>query len=258
MEIGVCTGLDAAGAAAAAGFEFIEASARGVLVPESPDEEFAPLAAEAKALPVKLAGFNLFLPGDLKVVGPNKAFTRMREWAGIACKRCAELGAEYIVFGSGGARKVPDGFDPTTPRPQMLEFLDMCGGAAWRNGVTVVVEPLNAGETNTINTLAEAIELCEAVNRDHLKALVDLYHLAAEGESLEVVAGAGDLLRHVHVAEPPDRLAPGRTGYDYVPFMKALKAAGYDGRISIECRWEDFASEAPGAIETLREAWEKA
>ena len=50
-----------------------------------------------------------------------------------------------------------------------------------------------------------------------------------------------------------ERTAPGRKGDDFRPYLRALRDIGYDGMISIECRWEDFAAELPRAIRTLRE-----
>jgi len=260
MEIGVCAGFDSAEAAAKAGFEFLEGSVRAVLVPESPEEEFAKLAAQAKKLPLRLAGFNLFLPGDLKVVGPGRPLSRMRGWVETACRRCAALGSRFIVFGSGGSRKAPEGCDPEHARSQILEFLDLCASSAARAGIDVVIEPLNSKDTNTITTLAEAVALAETVDRERIKVLVDLWHLAVEKEPLESIERAGSRLAHVHVAEPEGRLAPGKGGGAgaLVRFMGALKRAGYDGGISVECKWGDFASEAPGAVRALREAWEKA
>jgi len=41
------------------------------------------------------------------------------------------------------------------------------------------------------------------------------------------------------------------------PFLAALRAAGYDGRISIECRWgDDFEGELRRAREFLLRLWE--
>ena len=63
------------------------------------------------------------------------------------------------------------------------------------------------------------------------------------------------LLSHVHVAEKQERAAPGRYGEDFRPCFCALHQAGYDHRISIECTWQNLATEVSPAIETIREQW---
>ena len=47
--------------------------------------------------------------------------------------------------------------------------------------------------------------------------------------------------------------APGVEGDDFRPYFKALKAIGYEGGISIECNWKNFAEELPKAQRVLRE-----
>ena len=64
----------------------------------------------------------------------------------------------------------------------------------------------------------------------------------------------GDYIHHVHVADT-ERKAPGTGEFDFDGFFGALKEAGYDGRISIECRWDDFDTEAPKALEFLKAKW---
>ena len=51
------------------------------------------------------------------------------------------------------------------------------------------------------------------------------------------------MLRHVHVAEGRERTYPGIAGDDFRPFFRALKQAGYGGRMSIE-------GKPPNGIET--------
>ena len=59
------------------------------------------------------------------------------------------LGAPYIVFGSGTARKLPDGFDPVKGKEQFIDFCRKLGDRIQNLKVTIVLEPLNTGETNS-------------------------------------------------------------------------------------------------------------
>ncbi len=77
----------------------------------------------------------------------------------------------------------------------------------------------------------------------------------AQNHGVMIVLLRPSLLSHVHVAEKQERAAPGRCGEDFRPSFSALHQAGYDRRISIECNWQNFATEVGPAIETLKEQW---
>lgn len=51
-----------------------------------------------------------------------------------------------------------------------------------------------------------------------------------------------DFIQHIHVADT-NRLAPGTGMYPYPEFVRNIHKANYDGRISIECNWRNFAEE---------------
>jgi sugar phosphate isomerase/epimerase len=81
-----------------------------------------------------------------------------------------------------------------------------------------------------------------------------------QGETMDALGDAADLLAHVHVAGV-GRGRPGPDAEDLEPFLRALHDAGYAGDCSIECSWKDFAAEAPGALDhtrsVARRAWEE-
>jgi sugar phosphate isomerase/epimerase len=74
-----------------------------------------------------------------------------------------------------------------------------------------------------------------------------------DGEPIDAIVKDGDVLGHVHTADT-DRYAPGTGVYDHAAMFRALKAAGYDGRVSIECGWKDFAAEIGPALAHLMRA----
>ena len=128
---------------------------------------------------------------------------------------------------------------------------------AGRYGVTLVIEPLNRGETNIINSVPDAVALARSVDHPNILALADIYHMEEESEPFDHVLDAKGFLAHVHVADT-GRFAPGTGSYDTIGLFRRLKTIGYEGRISVECSWRDFATEAPAACRFLRETWEKA
>lgn len=80
-------------------------------------------------------------------------------------------------------------------------------------------------------------------------------HLEVEREPFDHIPPAGSRLLHVHVADT-GRLHPGSGSYDYMGFYRALRKAGYDARISIECNWRDFLREIAPAMRFVRQSWE--
>src|SRR5580698_2805376 len=102
---------------------------------------------------------NCLLPGTLKIVGPDVDFAKIRAYIGTVMRRAAVVGMKILVFGSAGARNVPEGFDRGRAGEQILEFVRMAAEAAAANGIVLVAEPLSRDESNIIHTIAEAMEL---------------------------------------------------------------------------------------------------
>jgi sugar phosphate isomerase/epimerase len=252
MEIGVCTDVGSAGLLVGKGVDFIEEHVQRFLVPERREAEFAPAKelASASAPPVKAA--NCFLPGSLRCTGPDADHGAVVAYAEVAFARAREVGIDAVVFGSGGARRLPAGFPKDEATRQFTDLLARLGPLARANGVTVVVEPLNSAECNFINSLAEGAEVVKGASHVGIRLLADFYHMLRDGEPAHEVERHGELIAHCHVAEKEGRACPGTAREDFVPHFSALRAAGYDGRISIECRWDDMAGQVRGGVEYLR------
>jgi len=122
---------------------------------------------------------------------------------------------------------------------------------AQRHGVVVAMEPLNRQECNVLNTVGECAAMVREVAHPGLRLLVDAYHLLRDGDSCADIAANGDLLRHVHIATIPNRLAPGAEPCDFSPFFDALIKAGYNGRLSIEGNIPSPESVLPPALSLM-------
>jgi sugar phosphate isomerase/epimerase len=256
-KFGVCTSPDHSQAVRAAGYDYIEASTQALFQGTHSDEQWdGPRLHAQSVLPVLAC--NVLAPGSLKITGPEVNAEAIRSYMTNVLKRADKLNVRTLVFGSGAARKVPDGFDRDKARRQILDFSRMSAQIAGQHNVTIVYEPLNRGECNIINTVGEAMEYVREVNHPNMQCLVDSYHFWLEDEPLSNLQSAMKHIRHVHVADKDGRVGPGVSGTsDYVPFFRVLKQGGYDGPISIEGKFEATV-DGEKCLAVMKEAWERA
>jgi sugar phosphate isomerase/epimerase len=258
MQFGVCVSLAQVEEVLPSKPDFIEENIQSFLKPNEPDAAFAANLAAARKSPVPIAASNCFLPGSLKCTGPDVKMDALLKWASVAFPRAKASGMEILVFGSGGARKYPDGFDPKRAFSQYVELLKKLGPLAAQAGIVLVVEPLNHGETNLINSLAEGAEAVRGAEHPNVQLLADLFHMLRDGEPADEIVKVGKLLRHAHLAENKNRAAPGTSNEDFRPYFAALKKAGYDRRMALECGWTQRKQECGRAMEIIRKQWQEA
>jgi len=254
FRYGVCAGVDASPALIAAGYDYIELAVGTVKPKERDWDGLATLRARTVEAGLPCDAWNCLLPGELKVTGPDVDLQAAADYIDLAFIRIEKLGGRVIVFGSGGARRVPEGWPREEAEAQLRAFLRLAASHAADHNLGIAIEPLRFEECNIINTVAEGLEYVRAVQSCRLQVLVDYYHLTSVGESLDALKQAGNFLVHVHLAAPGSRKAPGLEEHDFVPLMRALKEIDYKGRISIEGGWNDLAAEAARALEVLKAA----
>ena len=256
-QIGYCVGLKGLEVAKAAGFDYVELGTTEITA--LPDADFEAAVAHVKAVGIPTPNANLFLPGTLKLTGPEAASAdEQMAYVGKAFARLERLGVKILCFGSGGARRVPDGFAKDDALKQLVAFGRRVAPEAQKQNITIAVEPLRRQETNIINSAAEGLELVNAVGHPNFQLMIDFYHLASEREDPAIVLRAREHIRHLHMANPQGRVFPLTWDeYDYAPFFANLRTIGYDKRISIEASAKDFALEAPRAIDLLRHAFDR-
>jgi D-psicose/D-tagatose/L-ribulose 3-epimerase len=255
-QVGYCIGLSGLEAAKAAGFDYVELGTTEIAALS--DADFEAAVARAKAIGIPTPNANLFLPGTLTLTGPQPATVDdQMAYVRKALDRLQRFGVTILCFGSGGARRVPDGFPRDQAFAQLVAFGKRIAPEAQARGITVVIEPLRRQETNIINTAAEGLELVNAVGHPNFQLLIDFYHLASEHEDPAIVLKAKDHLRHLHTANPQGRVFPlDWNEFDYAPFFARLREIGYTGRISVEASTKDLAAEAPRAIALLQRAFQ--
>lgn len=252
IKLGICVSPDKFDQVAQ-GYDYLELSASSVLMPLEDDAAYAPQGAQLRALRPAVRAFNNYVLARVRLVGPEADWDTVSLYAERAIRRAAALGGRVIVFGSGGARMVPEGFSRTKAWEQMGRFLNLCADHASAQGVTIAIEPLNRRECNIVNSYLEAAQLAKDVARDSVAALADIYHFMMEDEPLDDIAQEPDWLAHVHLADT-GRRHPGSGVYPLERWFAILKDIGYTGMASVECSWGDnYTDETAHALRFLRE-----
>jgi hydroxypyruvate isomerase len=104
-------------------------------------------------------------------------------------------------------------------------------------GVTALVEPFN--RVNHLNHLLNGsqpgLPMVRAVNSPRVKLLWDFYHMQLEdGDLIEKFTAGADQVAHVQIGDVPGRHQPGTGEVNHANLLKAVRAAGYRGKIGLE------------------------
>ena len=250
-----------------AGYDYVELTV-GEILPEESEEKFAGVKEKIKKCPLRPEVFNCFIPGEIKVVGNKIDSSRLKNYLEVSIRRVAELSGKIIVFGSGGARKVPENFPFEKAYQQLIDFLNLAADIAKNEGI--VIEPLFKPASNIINLVKEGLQLTRDVNRKEIKLLADLFHMEEEDEPFTDLLAAKDYLAHIHIPVPVTEgvKLPSRSGtklkkrtYNHQDFFHYLKEINYQGRISVEDNgggFEEIEEEATLLLPRLKKMWEEA
>ncbi len=225
------------------------------------DDQFALAGENLKKHGIPALCANQMLTGDFRLTGENVTPASERNaFLEKSFSRIATLGVRTVVFGSGKARRVPDGFPLKTAHEQLLEFTRDVGRLAAQHDLTVVIEPLNRFETNVFTSVCETASFVYELNEKNVRLLADSYHMAVESEPYETVKDFTDILVHTHIAEAKIgsrefRRTPDKNDeFGVSAFVRALNDCGYEGGISLECasRSSDWGKDMADAVEAIR------
>lgn len=260
MRYGVCFSLENTQQiklAKDAGFDYVEGHFQQIAGGE--DAMLSNIAAALKENHIACESAYCFLPGRLNIIGTDYARKEMTQFIENGFRRGKELGLETVVFGSGGARALPQGVSFDKGFLQLGAFLrEVVSPLAAKYDVTVVIEPLRKAECNMIHTLDEGVMLAAISGQPNIACLADVYHMWGAGETFDDIRRLSGCIRHGHISnpEPADKEAKrtfpmDKNEFDYAGFVSALAYAGCR-RCSVEARCFDFETEIKKAGEVLR------
>ena len=162
-----------------------------------------------------------------------------------ALRTAAALGATCLVVCSGAraghtfnhARRLVEG--------ALKELVPL----AEELGVVMALEPMHPGcaaRCTFLNNLDDALGIIQAIDRPHVKLLLDTYHLGQDPDLVERIPQIASQIALVQLGDakcpPQGEQNRCRLGDGIVPLRKivcALRSAGYDGFFDVELLGED-------------------
>lgn len=249
MKIGICCGFEQAEGALSLGYDYVEFSLTAIEA--MAEGEFRALADKGH----RVYACNSMIPAKYRLTGPEADLHSAWGYCERAAGCAAALGVGLVVFGSAGARNLPEGTSAAEGYRQLAEYLSMAGDVFGGRGIRLAVEPLGKAESNIVHFVAEGMYLAGRSGSRNVGALADLNHMDANGEGMDGILAAGPRLWHCHIANSRGRLFP-RAGDGqearYRAFFGALRAVGYEGGVSVEASTQRFAEDAEAALSCLR------
>jgi D-psicose/D-tagatose/L-ribulose 3-epimerase len=209
----------------------------GVEIPmfEGDPEHYARLGALLDKIGLERTVVSVLGPGNNPLAADKsqqQAALARAKWA-IDC--CAALGAPILA----GPMHSELGFfsgNPATAaeRKRGLTFHRRAGDYAAKKNVRFALEALNRFEVYFLNTMEQLADYLDEVDHPAVKAMYDTFHSNIEEKD---PVGAIKTIRkhmiHVHISEN-DRGTPGKGHVPWAATYKALRAAKYDGWLTIE------------------------
>lgn len=196
---------------------------------------------------------NILFPSQIKLFSSDTNDKQINDYLNRAFLRAQRLGVQYVVFGSGPSRTVPEYMDSSEAWSRLVDITRYIGDIAGVYGITVLIEPLRRQECNIVNSVGEGLKLAKHVEHPDVKLLTDFFHLRKEEEDPSVILEAKDYIKHVHIANTRNRVFPKQLEEDnYAPFIEALKKINYDAGISVESYTSDFEKDAQEALHFLK------
>ena len=242
MLFGICAGPEQIPQIKAAGYDFVELPLYTLsCMSDEAFDRVQQLVAEY-ALPSLVV--NQFFGGDAPILREDSTDV-VRTYIQTALARAAALGCKVAVIGSGAARRRPDDMPLDVFHTRFATTIRTAIEVAATFGITIVIEPLCAKDSNTLNTISEAVAFTDSIGDERLQLHADTYHMFINGEAMDALAQTKGRLAHLHVARiNEDRGVPCEADAAFLEELGALLAAyDYDGYVSIEAAYRDFENE---------------
>lgn len=198
-------------------------------------------STERRRIAQMLKDYHLELPA---IASQTSMIDQEPELASIHRARlmaAVDLATEWAIDGTPPAIDTTVGGKPEEwdeLKPLLFERMAELVRYGEQRGVVIAAEP-HVG--SMLDRVDRVLELLNAINSPFLKLNFDISHFNVQGIPIaESVPALGPHSVHTHVKDErgvvPDFefLIPGEGVFDYVEYLHAMRAAGYDGYITAE------------------------
>ena len=219
------------GAARKAGFGAVE-------FPFPYPYEHAALAAAVKEAGVEVVLFNLppgnWEKGERGIACHPDRTAEFRDGVAQAVAYARTLKCPRVNCLAGIA---PRDADPERLRATFVENLRYAAAAFAKEGVTLVMEPINPRTIPGfyLNTTKQSLDIMRAVGAANLKIQYDVFHMQiVEGDLAKTIEANLANIGHIQFADVPDRHEPGTGEVNFDFLFDWIDRVGYPGWVGAE------------------------
>ncbi len=109
-------------------------------------------------------------------------------------------------------------------------------GLAKERDVKILLEIINRGDTNFLNTISEGVDFISQFENQNIKLVIDTYHMSLDEKdiSASIIRGR-EYIECIHLSDD-NRLNPGMGKINFKKIISTLKEINYKGYLMFECR----------------------
>jgi len=147
---------------------------------------------------------------------------------------CADLGGSRMIVGSPKQRSLSENQNQEQAWKNALEVFKDAVECAEDQDVIICIEPLGPSETDFINTAEAGRRFAAEFSSKAMSVILDVKAMCTEAISIpQIIQESAGQFAYFH-ANDRNLKGPGFGDVDFHPIAKALRAAGYDGTVSVE------------------------